>query len=181
MGAKQSAPEQYILVRLPPTTWHAAHAKVSPSQAFERLKDPVPFRESPKERDKKRWDITQNSILPWLVAHSFKTDKTVWGGVTWNHIHERSICFPDDPTLEEQEAERQYLMLLFRSLPCPECRGHASTYAQTNPPTLETSSSYQNWGFEFHNSVNARLGKATMSREDFNETYRDMLVREQHC
>ena len=170
MGASQSADSRVVLVHLP-----TARPPLRPGPSVAKEPSAAP----PSSR--KRWDITKNNILPWLMAHSFKTNKTVWGGVTWDHIHERSICFPDDPTPEEQAVERQYLDLLAQTLPCPDCRQHAIEYLQNTPPTLETSAAYQNWGFEFHNSVNQRLGKPIMPREGFDEKYRSHLVREQHC
>jgi hypothetical protein len=63
------------------------------------------------------------------------------------------------------------------SLPCPECREHSLAYARTRPPDFSGSHAFQIWSWEFHNSVNARLGKPLMSAEEYNQHYAEELQK----
>lgn len=122
------------------------------------------------------------SILPWLRAHP-RADKQTWGGVTWGHLHRRAIAWrpgpPGRPAAEARAAEMTYLRQVFEALPCPDCRTHALSYFLQNPPPLDTSLSYQNWVWEFHNSVNARLGAPIYTYRQYQAHYETALLRAQ--
>ena len=125
----------------------------------------------------------RGSIIPWLKQQGeLGTSKDIWGPIVWDHIHLRSICWKQRPTREEMEAELNYLRSVFENLPCPECSGHALEYFNT-PPLLNLSKNmgYRFWAFNFHNSVNERLGKDRLSFEGFQEMYRAEHIQHHLC
>jgi hypothetical protein len=121
-------------------------------------------------------------LIPWLrsLARS-DVSKTVWGNVTWDHIHCRTIRWKGGPKGEAILQEQRYLQALFEALPCAECRMHATSHYWAHIPNLSTNLSYQTWAFDFHNSVNARLGKAHFSQQAYDEFYLQERLNAHHC
>lgn len=99
----------------------------------------------------------------------------------WDHIHQRSICWPREPTPTQVAAELYYIEALLESLPCEECKTHALEYFRTHPINLYQNMGYRFWGFNFHNSVNARLQKDILSFSDFEDLYRIDHIHQQLC
>lgn len=102
--------------------------------------------------------------------------KNEWGPRWWDHLHQRSIYWPQRPSPRQVLNEHVFLQAFFQALPCPECAGHATEYYWRNYPNLQTNEQYHAWVFTFHNSVNARLGKKQMDYSDYQEQYRRHLL-----
>lgn len=136
----------------------------------------------------------------WLS--SLQVPKSEWGPIAWEYLHLRAIQWSGASTQEQAEAERQVLLRIFGSLPCPQCRVHASRYLQDNPPDLRTSENYQVWMFSFHNAVSERLNadlarqfetgaisykewlrrrKPVIAYAEYQDLYREQLLRKQMC
>ena len=77
--------------------------------------------------------------------------------------------------IDSSNAERDAMFTRFwgfiGSLPCEECRAHATAYSRRYPPDFTGSAGLQTWAWQFHNAVNKRLGKSLMSAEDYRREY----------
>lgn len=90
-----------------------------------------------------------------------------WGNSGWGFLHSCSFAYPLNPTKKEKEAAFQLLQSSFELLPCQSCRVHALEYLRDeevgvlgpSSPHLETRVKFAKWLFDFHNSVNMRIGK----------------------
>ena len=85
----------------------------------------------------------------------------------WKEIHTKAAL----AKTSDQKAEYyRYLHDFSTIFPCGSCRAHFKMYLNTNPP--EESPDPFVWSWEFHNHVNARLGKRPMDLFTAQELYR---------
>ena len=118
--------------------------------------------------------------LPWLGPRTGAkrfAPKSLWGPLAWHWLHTQAINFPASPTKLDQVAMFARFWSFVQTLPCPECRAHATAYAREFPPDFSGSAGFQTWVWLFHNAVNYRLGKKYFTAEAYQETYREELAR----
>ena len=82
---------------------------------------------------------------------------TEWGPAAWYTIH--SVCAFSKPTT--RESVNTWLVATARVLPCTECQQEAMDYVESRPPA--GAADIFDWSVDFHNAVNARLGKQQIS------------------
>ena len=92
------------------------------------------------------------------------SDKDVIGKSTWTVLHQYATTFPDSPTEENKQEFKSLMRAVLRGIPDSEpckCRSHAIQWIQENPPDQHMTDSGTLFAYtcNFHNSVNARLGK----------------------
>jgi len=85
-----------------------------------------------------------------------------YGPGIWFVIHLMSYKTDKDQTL--RRSFFTYIHALADNFPCGECRGHFKNYLSNNPP--EKSNELFKWSWEFHNTVNKRLGKQVLTYEE---------------
>jgi hypothetical protein len=104
------------------------------------------------------------------------------GPKLWHKLHTHAIGWHHRPTREEIENEKKYLIEFFEELSCSRCERHAVLYYLNNQPNLKNgAASYSMWVYIFHNEVNKRLGKPNFAYHDYQELYRQQLVRAGLC
>jgi FAD-linked sulfhydryl oxidase len=105
--------------------------------------------------------------------------KDIWGPAYWYKLHMIAINYPYNPTRDKAASTAQDVFYFVKNLPCEECRQHASEYIHLNPIHLGSSYTFQSWVFEFHNSVNRRLGKREITYGEYTREYeRELTNRE---
>jgi hypothetical protein len=77
----------------------------------------------------------------------------------WHVIHATSFTYPTNPSPTDKAQYKQFLDSLADVMCCKECQKHFRQYLANTPPDLESSHTLTRWAVDFHNSVNARLGK----------------------
>ena len=87
-------------------------------------------------------------------------DPGVWGPYAWKTLH--AIASHCDTT-QERDVFVRYMTSLQDALPCKSCRLHAADYVQAHPIP---EAAFFDYTVDFHNAVNARLGKALVTAED---------------
>jgi hypothetical protein len=95
---------------------------------------------------------------------------TYIGPGTWNVIHMLAFQAKTKP---KQDAFIITMKTICNHFPCEVCRKHAKSYLKQNPIEEYKNVSYQNikgvgmfvWTWKFHNAVNYRIGKNSMSWE----------------
>lgn len=105
----------------------------------------------------------------------------VWGPATWAMFHVLSMRLRDAslvvPLFEQ-------LVLLCRTLPCPECAQHATSFlARVQVDQLRTPEDLCKLVYVFHNQVNARKGKPMFPWEQVHARYETygLGATVQHC
>lgn len=92
-----------------------------------------------------------------------------WGPNTWATLHLMAHSFPDKPSLTRKNSMQIFLKNLCVNLPCPGCSFHCSSYVSKHPPDVSSRESIKRWMFDFHNTVNKRLGKRELSYKEADE------------
>jgi hypothetical protein len=88
-----------------------------------------------------------------------------WGFLFWKLLHCSAKSFPaGELSADGRIMINAFLPLLCRYLPCPNCRYHCTLYvkeAATRP--INTGDDYWRYTVDFHNAVNLRTDKTTLS------------------
>lgn len=84
-----------------------------------------------------------------------------WARAIWNSIHVNA-SLTDRGKMSPEEYERFFFALVEeKQISCEKCRVHTVNYANNNPiKNVGGRWRYLRWSFDFHNHVNASLGKS---------------------
>jgi len=108
-------------------------------------------------------------IFVFILYHM---SKTLWGNATWYLFHTLSYRLKEEHGHKANELFDVFT-LIASTLPCPNCSEHArQTLRAVNKRALNTKEALVSIMWEFHNRVNARLGKPAFSRQEHDELYR---------
>lgn len=84
----------------------------------------------------------------------------------------------------EHEALKVVLNTFSKRFVCPKCRFHIRDYLKSNPfPTTfakqktSLNKTIFNWTVDFHNAVNIRLGKPTLTEEERGDLYDELTTK----
>jgi hypothetical protein len=104
------------------------------------------------------------------------TPKT-WGPVTWIMLHLLTLSYPDNPTMEDIENHKQFLISLSRVLPCKECRDHFKEHLQkcALSHALKSRETYVKCMWNMHNGVDKTK---QISYDEFIKIYKDILEKD---
>ncbi len=97
--------------------------------------------------------------------------KNLWGPPLWQVLHEFSFQFPDAPSPSQQKAAETFVTSALTLLPCEECQHHASMYLAAHELDTSSKIGFATWVLNFHNDVNARLGKKPWTMEQAEKFY----------
>jgi hypothetical protein len=89
----------------------------------------------------------------------YQADTAVWGAPLWRVLHTVAE-YTDTPT--SFSLWEHLLNLLTNDIPCMDCRGHFTTYLQSNPIDVTDRGALVVWLFCLHNDVNQRIGKPVL-------------------
>ena len=101
---------------------------------------------------------------------------SVWGPLGWDWLHNLAICYPHQPTDNDQHFYYLKIKNFIETLPCIKCINHAINYINSYPIDLSNNKRFQYWVFYFHNYVNSLKGKKIFSIRDYNIKYRMHLT-----
>jgi hypothetical protein len=97
-----------------------------------------------------------------------------WGSSLWIFFHTLSFIIPENQYIIIKDQLIKHVKVLCSCLPCPICAEHASHYMRNiNAP--ETKEGFKQLFVQFHNSVNARLGKPIFLMSQF-EKYKTVSL-----
>jgi hypothetical protein len=86
---------------------------------------------------------------------------SIWGPSAWRFLHAVTFAYPEEPTDEHKEAALNLFKSLRILLPCGDCCNHYCREFEKNgvEAALGSRKELARWLWEFHNTVNSRLGK----------------------
>ena len=96
-----------------------------------------------------------------------------WGSATWILFHTLAQQIKEDEFIKEKDRLIKFVKSTCLHLPCPVCAGDASkiiSRAYTNQ--IETKDDFIEFLRQFHNIVNTKLNKPSMSAEEVASKYK---------
>lgn len=102
---------------------------------------------------------------------------TVWGPSQWHMLHTISFNYPVNPTEEEKNQYRDYVLSLKNVLPCRACRKNLKTNLRHLPlkmSDMKSRDTFSRYIYNLHELVNKMLKKKS------NLTYCDVRERYEH-
>jgi hypothetical protein len=102
---------------------------------------------------------------------------SVWGAPLWHSLHTMSFNYPVDPTKEDKDHYRDFVLSLQYVLPCKYCRENLKTNLKSLPLTMDqmkNRETFSRYMYELHELVNRMLKKKS------NLTYCDVRERYEH-
>ena len=102
---------------------------------------------------------------------------SVWGAPLWHFLHTMSFNYPVNPSQEDKEHYRDFVLSLEHVLPCKYCRQNLKTNFKSLPLTMaemKNRETFSRYMYELHELVNRMLKKKS------NLTYCDVRERYEH-
>ena len=110
----------------------------------------------------KRTNIKKNNLIkpPPLRNINGSSTKSYWGGAVWIFFHTISVRINANYYNNNYQFVWNFIKKICKTLPCPYCREHAGNYVNKIPiHQINTKGKLKMVLFNFHNSVNTRIGK----------------------
>ena len=98
-----------------------------------------------------------------------------FGPCVWDTLLLYAYNFPDAPQESQQRDMLVLVTLLLKFLPCPSCGTEAKNYIEKYPPDVSSRTKLVTYIVEFHNYVNVKLKKATMTVDEAKAAFVDRL------
>jgi len=87
---------------------------------------------------------------------------SVWGPSLWHFLHTMSFNYPIDPTNEEKQQYKSFILSLQHVLPCKYCRINLTNNFKHNPIEdchMENRESFSRYIYKLHELINKLLKK----------------------
>jgi hypothetical protein len=87
---------------------------------------------------------------------------TVWGPSLWHYLHVMSFNYPNNPTIQEKQYYRNFVVNLQNVLPCKYCRINLKNNLKKNPLKmchLKDRHAFSYYIYNLHEIVNKMLNK----------------------
>lgn len=106
---------------------------------------------------------------------------TVWGPTQWHMLHTISFNYPTNPTDEQKNNYRNYILSLQNVLPCGACRKNLTNNLKNYPLTMKhmkNRTTFSKYIYNLHEIVNEMLNKKSgLSYCDVRERYEHFRSR----
>jgi len=111
-------------------------------------------------------------VTQYVAPKEIEPKKMAWGEPIWFLFHTLAEKVKQDHFSIVRKELLDTIYSICRSLPCPTCAEHASSYLNgINFNTLRTKEELKQMLFDFHNEVNAKKGFPLFLRSDLDEKY----------
>jgi hypothetical protein len=87
---------------------------------------------------------------------------SVWGPGMWHYLHTMSFNYPVNPTCEEKDYYRDFVLSLRHVLPCGKCRANLCKNFKKFPlkmSDMANRETFSKYIYKLHEHVNKMLGK----------------------
>jgi len=118
-------------------------------------------------RRRRLHDATKTRRGPYSV-NDFKSNDgmltTVWGPSMWHFLHTMSFNYPVEPSCDEKQHYRDFVLSLRNVLPCGKCRKNLCKNLAKLPLTLDRMKSratFSKYMYDLHELVNTMLHKTS--------------------
>jgi len=110
---------------------------------------------------------------------SKQSGKELWSIPTWYLFHGLAEKINVNFFNRERETILKFILLICRSLPCPICQQHATSYLKKEKfvQVIKTKEDLINFLYNMHNWVNKRLKKKEYKKSDL-EMYKRINIKQ---
>jgi hypothetical protein len=100
-------------------------------------------------------------------------DPEIFGPPLWFTLHNAAAHYNTNPSKEEQDMMKIFLISLPGLIPCLKCNQHTMKYLQTSDlnKAVKNKNNLIKFMLDFHNSVNQRLNKPLWTLKQVLEKY----------
>lgn len=105
------------------------------------------------------------------VPEDVEATKHLIGNGVWAYLNVYSAQFEGTLSSQQQTAASNLIHDVLNGYPCTVCRIHAIDYLENHPLQATDAEQLQRWVFDFHHSVNTRLGKPEYSYDQFRKQW----------
>ena len=106
---------------------------------------------------------------------------TVWGPSLWHYLHTMSFNYPVEPTKEQKQIYRNFVLSLEQVLPCKYCRMNLTKNFKELPITMsdmKNRDTFSRYIYDLHELINKMLDKKSgLSYCDVRERYEHFRAR----
>jgi hypothetical protein len=106
---------------------------------------------------------------------------SIWGPAQWHMLHTISFNYPVNPTLEQKNQYRNYILSLQNVLPCGACRKNLTNNLRRYPlqmKHMKNRDTFSRYIYNLHELVNNMLNKkSNLSYCDVRERYEHFRAR----
>lgn len=106
---------------------------------------------------------------------------TVWGPSLWHFLHTMSFNYPVQPTQENKEQYRAFILSLENILPCKYCRINLKKNFKSIPlrySDMKNRETFSRYIYRLHEHINQMLHKKSgLTYEDVKERYEHFRAR----
>ncbi len=106
---------------------------------------------------------------------------TVWGPSLWHYLHTMSFNYPVEPTKEQKQIYRSFVLSLEQVLPCKYCRINLTKNFKELPLTMshmKNRDTFSRYIYDLHELINKMLDKKSgLSYCDVRERYEHFRAR----
>jgi hypothetical protein len=106
---------------------------------------------------------------------------TVWGPGMWHFLHTMSFNYPVEPTCDDKEHYRDFILSLQYVLPCGKCRKNLKKNFKKLPlqwKDMDSRKTFSTYVYKLHELVNTMLHKkSNLSYEEIRERYEHFRAR----
>ena len=140
---------------------------------------------TPKITKTKMTKTKKNANAKIFSAKDYKSNDgfltTVWGPAQWHMLHTISFNYPTNPTQEQKNNYKNYILSLQNVLPCGACRKNLKNNLDNYPLTMEHMKNrytFSKYIYNLHEIVNEMLKKKSgLSYCDVRERYEHFRAR----
>ena len=105
----------------------------------------------------------------------------IWGACMWHYLHTMSFNYPVNPSIQQKQHYRNFILSLKNVLPCGKCRENFKKNLKHLPlimSHMKSRDSFSKYVYELHEVVNKMLGKnSKLTYEEVRERYEHFRAR----
>jgi hypothetical protein len=121
-----------------------------------------------------------HTSLTWKTnEYNNMVNPNVWGPACWLSYHTGALNYPVSASPITKKRMKGFILGIPSMLPCATCSDHATIHIEEHKDELDNICSGRETLFkffvDFHNIVNERYGKPTVSLEDAYKMYSDKV------
>lgn len=92
----------------------------------------------------------------------------IWGPSGWKFLHIITMCYPDNPNLDDKNNMYNFFYSVKDVLPCQKCKDNFNEHLRIHPlndKVLSSKEELVKWLIDIHNIVNKQNNKKELSYE----------------
>ncbi|XP_055912039.1 FAD-linked sulfhydryl oxidase ALR isoform X2 [Eupeodes corollae] len=151
----------------------------SPSRPDRNCRSCTDFKTwSKKQREitqtpKKKFEENNKGMNNHTIPDDCPLDKDTLGQSTWGLLHTIAAIYPKNPTTSQKQDVKVFYDSLSRLYPCEVCSKDFQKDIKEHPVNANSQAKLSQWLCNFHNRVNAKLGKPQFDCSKVDERWRD--------